>query len=29
MYAKAAFEYLKADGVTVSPYMGKDSVTHF
>ena len=29
MYAKAIFEYLKFDAVTVSPYMGKDSVDPF
>ncbi len=29
MYAKAAFEIFGADAVTVSPYMGKDSVTPF
>lgn len=29
MYAKAAFEYLRADAVTVAPYMGKDSVMPF
>lgn len=29
MYAKAAFEQLKADAVTVAPYMGEDSVTPF
>lgn len=28
-YAKAAFEDLKADAVTVSPYMGRDSVGPF
>ena len=29
MYAKAAFEVLGADAITVAPYMGKDSVTPF
>lgn len=29
MYARAAFEHLKADAVTVAPYMGKDSVAPF
>ncbi len=29
MYAKAAFEQLNADAVTVSPYMGSDSVKPF
>lgn len=29
LYAKAFFENLKADAVTVAPYMGKDSVTPF
>jgi orotidine-5'-phosphate decarboxylase len=29
MYAKAFFESLKADAVTVAPYMGKDSVDPF
>ncbi len=29
MYAKAAFEDLQADAVTVAPYMGKDSVEPF
>ena len=29
MYAKASFEYLQADAVTVAPYMGKDSVDPF
>ena len=29
MYAKAIFEYFKFDAVTVSPYMGKDSVEPF
>lgn len=29
MYAKSAFEILKADAVTVAPYMGEDSVTPF
>lgn len=29
MYARAAFDVLKADGVTVSPYMGKDSIDPF
>ncbi|MEP7321193.1 MAG: orotidine-5'-phosphate decarboxylase [Saprospiraceae bacterium] len=29
MYAKAAFEYLDADAITVSPYMGKDSIDPF
>lgn len=29
MYAKAFFGHLKADAVTVSPYMGKDSVVPF
>ncbi|MEP7267304.1 MAG: orotidine-5'-phosphate decarboxylase [Saprospiraceae bacterium] len=28
-YAHSAFEILEADGVTVAPYMGKDSVTPF
>lgn len=28
-YASAIFDYLKADAVTVAPYMGKDSVTPF
>lgn len=29
MYARAAFDVLHADGVTVSPYMGKDSIDPF
>lgn len=29
MYAKAFFEWLKFDAVTVAPYMGEDSVTPF
>lgn len=29
LYAKAAFETLKADAITVAPYMGKDSVSPF
>lgn len=29
MYAKSAFEHLKANAVTVAPYMGEDSVTPF
>jgi len=29
MYAKALFDELKADAVTVNPYLGKDSVTPF
>lgn len=29
MYAKAAFEQLGADAITVAPYMGKDSVEPF
>lgn len=29
MYAKAFFEWLNFDAVTVAPYMGKDSVTPF
>ncbi|MBP7272189.1 MAG: orotidine-5'-phosphate decarboxylase [Saprospiraceae bacterium] len=29
MYAKAIFENLQADAITVSPYMGKDSVQPF
>jgi orotidine-5'-phosphate decarboxylase len=29
MYAKAVFEHLKADAITVAPYMGKDSVAPF
>lgn len=29
MYARAFFQKLKADAVTVAPYMGKDSVTPF
>ena len=29
MYAKTFFETLKADGVTVAPYMGKDSLSPF
>ncbi len=29
MYAKAFFEWLNFDSVTVAPYMGKDSVTPF
>lgn len=29
MYAKAVFEHLKADAITVAPYMGKDSVEPF
>lgn len=29
MYAKAFFEYLNADAVTIAPYMGKDSVEPF
>lgn len=29
MYAKAAFEVLGADAITVAPYMGMDSVTPF
>jgi orotidine-5'-phosphate decarboxylase len=29
MYAKAAFESLGADAVTVSPYMGEDSISPF
>jgi uridine monophosphate synthetase len=28
-YAKAAFEVLNADGATISPYLGKDSVSPF
>jgi orotidine-5'-phosphate decarboxylase len=28
-YAKYAFDYLKADGLTVNPYMGKDSLVPF
>lgn len=28
-YAKAIFEYLQVDAVTVSPYLGKDAVTPF
>jgi len=28
-YARAVFEYFGADGVTVAPYMGKDSVSPF
>ncbi len=29
MYAKATFEHLNADAITLSPYMGKDSITPF
>ncbi len=29
MYAKATFEQLKADAITLSPYMGKDSISPF
>ena len=29
MYAKAVFEHLNADAITVAPYMGKDSVAPF
>lgn len=29
MYAKAIFDYFKFDAVTVSPYMGKDSIEPF
>ncbi len=29
MYAKAVFEHLDADAITVAPYMGKDSVSPF
>jgi len=29
MYAKAVFEHLKADAITVAPYMGHDSVEPF
>lgn len=29
MYAKSAFEHLKAHSITVAPYMGEDSVTPF
>ncbi len=29
MYAKSAFEHLKATAITVAPYMGEDSVTPF
>jgi orotidine-5'-phosphate decarboxylase len=29
LYAKAFFELLKADAITVAPYMGKDSVSPF
>ncbi len=29
MYAKSAFEYFRADAVTVSPYLGKDSIEPF
>lgn len=29
MYAKAIFEEFKADGVTLSPYLGEDSLTPF
>lgn len=29
MYAKAFFEWLDADAVTVAPYMGEDSITPF
>ena len=29
MYAKAIFEDLKGDGVTVSPYLGEDSISPF
>jgi orotidine-5'-phosphate decarboxylase len=29
MYARSFFDYLKADAVTVSPYMGEDSVKPF
>lgn len=28
-YAKSVFEYFKADAITVSPYMGRDSVSPF
>ena len=29
MYAQSAFDHLKADAVTIAPYMGEDSVTPF
>ena len=29
MYAKAFFETMKADAITLSPYMGEDSISHF
>ncbi len=29
MYAKAAFEHLGADAITIAPYMGKDSILPF
>ena len=29
MYAKAIFDEFKADGVTLNPYLGEDSLSHF